>query len=486
MDAQQITNPSMTKAGPKRPSSGVNFPLLKDRDFFVVGLMFVVVLFTLQAIYSVCLWAFAWAFLGVLVIFLRQNVNLPYLLIIELPVFHAIISYSVCVVYLAVEEGVFDLEHDPQLLDAIWVAWWGTLCFLAGLSLSLLGAHGSKIKLSAKNSLKKINVTERQAWKITVFGILCNVLIGRFVPGSLAVAIVVFGYSESVGLFMLLRIYLDQETRWVGTWKFYFWLLAVCWWSIRSVIGGIFGSTLLILGIFFSQYANKSKLLFMGLILSGLIIAPLLQDFKNEYRMRSRDEESHNEQRMGEVFITNFRKVFIYGDFNTYKEGITALACRLATFDTWFKVKLHLDSVRDFTNGQTILDALKTSIIPRVFWSDKPMTGGSPQLAKAFADMPVAEGTSVSIGPISELYINGGVIYIIIGMFIFGYVGGYVLNRGYHDFIQPLGSIMAIAIFSVFIRPECSLADLIGAFIRLVFLWICLRSWILKQNRIRS
>jgi hypothetical protein len=69
------------------------------------------------------------------------------------------------------------------------------------------------------------------------------------------------------------------------------------------------------------------------------------------------------------------------------------------------------------------------------------------------------------------------------GMFLLGLLGGFILNVGLNDRIQPLGFAMAISVFSLFVRPEVNIGDIVGGVIRLIFLWWLLRMWLSYQNR---
>jgi len=450
----------------------------KSVNTFNTALWCFLALLTIQALPSLTIWAFAWIFLGVAVLILVQRTSLPYFFVIEAPIFYAIVSYSSSILFLASFEGLYDLEHDAILNDAVWVAWFGMVLFIVGIAVVVLRKPSAKRKPEPV-----VKGTERQAWMICIFGILCGEFIIRFIPGPLMVIFVVFGFCTPLGLFMLLQIYSESNVRWVGTWKFYVWLAVLCIWSIRSVIGGIFGSTLLILGLYFAQHSRNSKIMLISVLSVGFILAPLLQDTKSEYRQTVKIEEGSQEKHLGSLFVGNFTKVFLNRDMNAYLEGMTALAYRVCTFDIWLRVKMHMDTVQDFAGGKTITDALITSFIPRFLWPDKPLTGGVTDLAIKYADMAIMPGTSVSIGPISEFYINGGLGFLLLGMFILGVLGGLALKWGYYDRVQPLGYMMAISLFSVFVRPETSLSDLLGAYIRLLFLWWILRLWLLHKNR---
>jgi hypothetical protein len=74
-----------------------------------------------------------------------------------------------------------------------------------------------------------------------------------------------------------------------------------------------------------------------------------------------------------------------------------------------------------FAGGETIADAV-LALIPRSLWPDKPMSAGSGDLVSRFTGIRFAEGTSVGVGPILELYVNFGSTGVFVGFFCLGAV----------------------------------------------------------------
>ncbi len=444
----------------------------------IVFLWSLVAVVAIQAIYSSSDWGMGWAFLGAMTLIVQRKSVLHVVLVLELPIFMAIFGYSATTLYLTCTEQTYDLVHDLTAQSAAWVALGGTACFLGGLMSVLMRPHHPLVALQ-----KTIHLTEKQCLSIYLMGLFSNEVLLRVAPMSVRVIVYVFGMCAPIGLFMLLSLYTESRVKWIGTWKFYLWLAALVEWSLRSVLGGIFGSTLLFLLIFLSQYIRKSFLVLVIIILMGAVVAPLMQDTKSEYRQKVAIGAEASQRTLKDVARENFQKVFIKGDRQTYMDGIVSLAKRLCIFDIWLSVKRHMDTCRDFAKGRTVVDALITGFIPRILWSDKPITGGVNDLAERYGDMIIAEGTSVSVGAISELYINGGTPAVLCGMFGLGWLAAFILKRGAEDIVQPLGSLMSLAAFSSFIRPEVNLSDLLGGVIRMIFLWWVVRFWVMRHAR---
>ena len=435
-------------------------------------------LFAVQALMKASAWGVGWVVLGAAILVLKKNLLANLSMIVEVPIFLYIVSYSATTLYLADKLGSYDLVNDPKVNEAEWIALAGTACFAAGLFWNL-----SKARAVGVLRRLPVTVTKKQAIIIYVVGVISNDVLLRIAPISVWVIAFVFGLCAPIGLFILMQLNMDAPVKWVGTWPFFLWLGAILEWSISSVLGGIFGSTLLILFMFMAHYTRKSSSMLLIIVATGAILAPLLQDTKSDYRQKLAGGTLATQNALENVVGENFKKVFLNGEMNAYIDGTTKLAERLCSFDIWLAVNRHMDINRDFAGGQTVMDALVTAFIPRIFWPDKPITGGSNDLAEKYGDMVIAEGTSVGVGAIGELYINGGTWAVLFGMLSLGCLAGFLLKKGYLDHVQPVGSLIALAIFASFVRPEVNLSDLLGGVIRMIFLWLVLRAWIIHQNR---
>jgi hypothetical protein len=455
-----------------------------EQDYLSFLLWFVLLTFALQAMYVGLIWALAWVALGAITLLIKRGLSIRLLLLIEAPIFFAIVCFSVSTIYLAQQEGTYDIMHSSELTEAMWLAWGGMVCFTIGL----IGVLKWFQTDTGTSFHKPITISLKQALWISAVGLFCNeVFTFLAVPTVIWNVIYIFGYCSPIGLFIIFKIYSENNPSWIKTWKFTFWLGALTLWVLHSVTGGIFGSTLLILLLFSSEYTQRSKLVLLGFIIAGIIVAPLLQDAKADYRRKIAEDVSQKEKKLLEVFSDNFKKVFIQGDAGAYRQGIINLADRLCTFDIWSRVKQHMDSHQDFTNGKTLYESLYYNLIPRAAWptifnEEKPMSGGSSELAIKYGEMRILEGTSVGVGAISEFYINGGSFFTLVGMLLLGCFGGAILSLGINDRVQPLSLGMCIVSFSSLVRPEVNLSDLLGGIVRLIFLWWVLRTWILYQS----
>lgn len=77
----------------------------------------------------------------------------------------------------------------------------------------------------------------------------------------------------------------------------------------------------------------------------------------------------------------------------------------------------------NYLNGSSVWDGV-ISLVPRVFWPDKPVTGGSGDLVMDLTGLRLNEDTSWGVGAVLEYYGNFGIGGLICGFFLMGWLLG--------------------------------------------------------------
>jgi hypothetical protein len=107
-----------------------------------------------------------------------------------------------------------------------------------------------------------------------------------------------------------------------------------------------------------------------------------------------------------------------------------------------------------FARGATVWDAV-LSLIPRALWPNKPIVAGGGDLVSRYTGIRFAEGTSVGIGLVMEMYVNFGSSGVLIGFMCFGALLAYVDARSAN--YSALGDWVG---FSSWFLPGLSLVQL--------------------------
>ena len=82
--------------------------------------------------------------------------------------------------------------------------------------------------------------------------------------------------------------------------------------------------------------------------------------------------------------------------------------------------RLH-DGEVQYLNGQSIADGV-LALVPRAFWPDKPVTGGSGKIVADMTGLQLNEDTSWGVGNVMEFYINFGLPGLVVGFVALGWL----------------------------------------------------------------
>jgi hypothetical protein len=170
---------------------------------------------------------------------------------------------------------------------------------------------------------------------------------------------------------------------------------------------------------------------------------------------------------------------------------LSLIGDRLNNLDKLFNVAALYESMTRFNQGRTlgsamgyvpvsepyangeILLALTYPFIPRILWSNKPMTGGLDNIRR-FTNMPIYEKNSINITPFGEAYVNFGIYGGIIYMFFFGLIFNWCFNSVL-KYAEQIPSLI-LWLPGLFIRSltfETDLYTTWGSFVQAsLFAWI--------------
>ena len=116
-----------------------------------------------------------------------------------------------------------------------------------------------------------------------------------------------------------------------------------------------------------------------------------------------------------------------------------------------------------YLEGESVWEGLE-SLVPRVFWPDKPVFGGSPQIVSKMTGLRFRYDTSIGVGNVMEFQINFGTPGVVVGFLILGWlIGTLDLRAAMAERRGDLGKVILFFLPCVaLIQPNGSLVELIG------------------------
>jgi hypothetical protein len=77
----------------------------------------------------------------------------------------------------------------------------------------------------------------------------------------------------------------------------------------------------------------------------------------------------------------------------------------------------------DYLKGESVREGL-LALVPRAFWPEKPVYGGSPRIVSEMTGLRLSPNTSFGVGNVMEFQINFGIPGVIVGFVILGWLLG--------------------------------------------------------------
>jgi len=145
----------------------------------------------------------------------------------------------------------------------------------------------------------------------------------------------------------------------------------------------------------------------------------------------------------------------------------------------------NIPTSQPYFNGQTIVDAVTSSLVPRILNPDKAKAGGRENFRK-FTGLSIGEGTSMGISIVGEAYGNfgafGGILFMgFWGLFITR-IWTYLMKRTYKNIIMV--SFIPLIFFQV-VKAETELVVVLNHLVKtlffvLVFLYATRKFWSIR------
>jgi hypothetical protein len=135
----------------------------------------------------------------------------------------------------------------------------------------------------------------------------------------------------------------------------------------------------------------------------------------------------------------------------------------------------------NYLQGESVWEGLR-ALVPRVFWPEKPVYAGSPQIVSKMTGLRLSPNTSFGVGNVMEFQINFGIPGVVVGFFVLGWLVGMLdLKAAVAESRGDLGRVIFFFLPCVaLIQPNGSLVELFsGAAAALVGAFV----WNLAWNR---
>lgn len=399
---------------------------MKNSSSFIEVLVFVVslIIFTAYGIYLSTSLGLS-LFIAVSYSFIRRlgsTVDIRYLIII-LSLLQWVIGPFFAYRYYSYEYGTYDMMVDEITYMNFVV--FSVVFYAIGMFIPL------KVK-SFNTSIvrKQIRYFVARYKNIDIFFIIVGVIFNLFwanMPIQIRFFAFLLGNLHFVGLLFLL------ENKQRSNRKLYL-IIAFIFTALSSLKAAMFHDLFLWLGfmLLFVLYGKKIKFhqKLIGVLLV-VILAGTVQTVKFQYRdaVWGAEQKMDTGERLG--LFTDLVSENVGGKFLTSQANINNMIVRINQGWIIARIMHHVPHFEPYAGGETISEALKATLLPRILVPRKATSGGVSNFER-FTGHELQPGTSMNLSILGEAYANYGQ-----GAFLFMFVFGFFLNYSYY-FVKKL------------------------------------------------
>ncbi|NJN28578.1 MAG: hypothetical protein HC819_22680 [Cyclobacteriaceae bacterium] len=340
----------------------------------------------------------------------------------------------------------------------------GVIAFSLGI---LIFAPRYSFTKTYEDIQKLVTEQPKLAYRLIAIGLISTYL-NPYMPAAIGFVLYLTAAFQYVGLALLL-FQPHSKKKWI-------WFAAIMGaLAVSSIVKGMFHDLILWSVLLFSYVLVQFKVNFLGkllIILAGLAVAALIQSIKSE--LRSNKEEQGTGQRI--TLFSDLLKERIEGEELNNEEILTEMASvRLNQGWIISSILFNVPRYEPFADGETIMEALTSSILPRFLVPSKKVAGGRENF-RQFSGLQISDGTSMGASVIGEAYANYGNY----GGWIFMFIWGAFLAWGLSMMVNygrrhPIIYVFIPLIFLQVIKAETELSVVLNHFVKsslLVFLFL--------------
>lgn len=351
-------------------------------------------------------------------------------------------------------------------IDYLSLALLGIIAFAWGLSIS----RNKREQEFKSHYLPKIanhlKGHTNLAYRLIVFGWACS-LLQRFMPGGVKFIFYLFSNIMYIGVIYLL--FQPSKNKW--------WIMGAVLFLLflSSLQSAMFHNLLLwvaFIGLYalvIKNYSFQRKLLLFAL---GFMFIYLIQIAKWEIR---RGQVAGN---LSGFFTVVNDQVLGEDELDATENPLEDFVIRLNQGWIISRIMYYIPAEAPFVEGETVMDAVSSSLLPRFINPGKTFVGGKEYFQR-FTGFNLQSSTSMGASLIGEGYANFGTTGAIVFMFIIGLFYRFVMNIIYKVADKyPTIILWLPLIFLQVVKAESDLVRVLNHLVKaslMVFLiyWVC-------------
>ncbi|WP_293312278.1 hypothetical protein [Pedobacter sp. UBA5917] len=241
-----------------------------------------------------------------------------------------------------------------------------------------------------------------------------------------------------------------------------------------------------ILYLFVNEKLTKkeySLILFASVILFNMLI--VWQFIKPQYRSYlSGGEQAQIVSVSKTEALTKAIELGNSIDQNKYQDAVTALIDRISYIDIFSASISYVPTSRPHEHGRLWFDAVQRVLMPRLFFPGKAAINDSEKtmMYTGLGFAGSAQGTSISMGYVAESYVDFGFPLMLLPLFLFGLVIGFIFKYIIRNSYNHIWAIcLVIPLFFQISTFEFALDKMVGSLITFFIIYLLINKFLAKR-----
>ncbi len=217
---------------------------------------------------------------------------------------------------------------------------------------------------------------------------------------------------------------------------------------------------------------HKGLLAFTALALTGLVFLLIVVPFNQSYRSAARSESGILSARQAlDAGPSILGQTIGTGNAGVLSSSATFLLSRIREIDSPAIIMQRTPGEVGFASPARLVTGPLATLIPRAIWPGKPILDTGYEFSQIYYEAPATVYSSSAITPVGDLYLHGGWIPVIVGMFLLG-CGVRLLDDVMDVFGSPHCVFLFLLLFPSLVKQEGDWVETLAGLPGTLLIWL--------------
>ena len=218
---------------------------------------------------------------------------------------------------------------------------------------------------------------------------------------------------------------------------------------------------------------GKGLLAFAALALAGLVFLLIVVPFNLSYRgsARSASGTLSVSQALDAAPEVLGQTIGTGNAGGVLSSSVTLLLSRISEMDGPAIIMQRTPAEIGFVSPVQLVTAPIATLVPRAVWPGKPILDSGYEFSQTYYELPATTYTSSAITPVGDLYLHGGWVPVIVGMFLLG-CGVRFLDDMMDVYGSPYCAFLFLLLFPSLVKQEDNWVGTLAGIPALLLIWI--------------